>query len=152
MKTLKVVPEVQQLMTKQVHTLDITDSIENAQKMINEYNIRHIPVTSDGKLVGIISNTDIMRMSFGNEYKDSFNHEEERDEKIMDMLTLEHIMHYHPRTVDYNDNIINIARELIKEEFHALPVVDRDQLVGIITTTDIIRYFLNEYINQEKYS
>jgi CBS domain-containing protein len=51
-----------------------------------------------------------------------------------------------PRVVKESATIYDVAKILSKEEFHALPVVDNgDQLVGIVTTTDVIRYLLDQY-------
>jgi CBS domain-containing protein len=57
-------------------------------------------------------------------------------------------MSHKPRVVKDADTIKSVAEILSKEEFHALPVVqeqDESQLAGIVTTTDVIKYLLEQY-------
>ena len=64
------------------------------------------------------------------------------------MLTISQVMSHKPRVVKASDSIKEIAEILSKEEFHALPVVDDQddaKLVGIVTTTDVIQYMLEQY-------
>ena len=61
------------------------------------------------------------------------------------MLTIPQVMTAKPKTVSSNTIIKDLAEIFSKEEFHALPVVDNDELQGIVTTTDVIRYFLEQY-------
>jgi predicted transcriptional regulator len=52
-------------------------------------------------------------------------------------------MKEHPMFVNSEDSIKKVADILIKEEFHALPVLQDDILVGIVTTTDIIKHLIS---------
>lgn len=125
-------------MTSNVKTIDVDASLYDAKSVMLRKRIRHLPVVRKGKLVGILSLTDIMRLSFGQVYVG----QEDTDQAMMDMLTIEQIMREHPKTVEANTPIGDVAKIFTTEEFHALPVKENDQLVGIITTTDLIRYFL----------
>jgi CBS domain-containing protein len=106
--------------------------------------VRHIPVIQDKQLVGIISKTDLNRLTFST----MFDGEEDVDETVFDMLTISQVMSHKPRVVKASDTIYQAAKILSKEEFHALPVVDdkdESQLIGIVTTTDVIQYMLKQY-------
>jgi CBS domain-containing protein len=48
-------------------------------------------------------------------------------------------------SVTSKTTIQEVAEFLSKKEFHALPVVENDELVGIVTTTDLITYLLEQY-------
>ena len=48
-------------------------------------------------------------------------------------------------SVSSNTTIKEVAELLSKKEFHALPVVDNNVLVGIVTTTDLINYLINQF-------
>jgi CBS domain-containing protein len=61
------------------------------------------------------------------------------------MLSIEQIMVKNPIKVTSNITIKSVAEILAKNEFHALPVVDLDELVGIVTTTDLLKYLLEQY-------
>jgi CBS domain-containing protein len=90
---------------------------------------------------GIISATDINRLTFGS----LFENQEGADEAVLEMLSIPQVMTSKPRTVNSEDSIKDVAEIFSKEQFHALPVVDGDELKGIVTTTDVIRYMLEQY-------
>ena len=52
-----------------------------------------------------------------------------------------------PKTVSSDTIIRDLAEIFVKEEFHALPVVDNGELKGIVTTTDVVKYFLEQWLN-----
>lgn len=134
--------KVESVMTKDVQTVNITNSLKEANDIFNKYHIRHLPVVSGDKLIGILSQTDILRISFGNTFGDE---QTGSDEAIFDMLSINQVMKHSPETVGPNNTIKEAAEVFAKREFHALPVVENEKLVGIITTTDIINYFINLY-------
>lgn len=93
------------------------------------------------KLVGIISRTDINRLTFSGLYDD----QEDADDAVYEMLTISQVMTHKPKVVKQSDSIKKVAKAFASSEFHALPVVadnDKDDLVGIVTTTDVIRHML----------
>ena len=67
------------------------------------------------------------------------------DNAIYNMLSIEQIMVKKPIMVTSNISIKSVVEILSENEFHALPVVDNELLVGIVTTTDILRYLLKQY-------
>lgn len=134
--------KVSNVMTKKVLTINVNNSLKEANALFSKNNIRHIPVVSGENLIGILSKTDILRISFGNTFGDE---QSGSDEAIFDMLSINQVMKHSPETVASEDTLKHAAEILAEREFHALPVVDGEKLVGIITTTDIIKYFLEQY-------
>lgn len=135
---------VSTIMTKHAYTVQLTDSLYQVSDLIRKHEIRHVPVMEGQKLVGIVSKTDVNRLSFSG----LFAGEGEADEAVFDMLTIAQVMSQKLRVVKSSDTIRTVAEILAKEEFHALPVVDdhdESRLVGIVTTTDVIRYMLEQY-------
>lgn len=130
---------VEEIMTKQVHTVDVSDQMMHVRKMMANKHIRHAPVLKKGNLVGILSLTDVQRMTFSSTFGED---EAEVDEVISDMFNAEMIMHKDPETVEYNSTIREAAQKFSERSFHALPVVQDGVLVGIITTTDILKYIV----------
>lgn len=128
-----------EIMSKQVISLDINEELESAERLMRKNHIRHLPITKDGILNGMLSLTDLQRISFGSNLIDS---EENADFEIYDMFTIEQIMTHHPLAIDINDGMVKALLILSEKEYHALPVVDGNKLVGILTTTDIIKYFM----------
>ncbi|MDX1667562.1 MAG: CBS domain-containing protein [Saprospiraceae bacterium] len=105
----------------------------------NERFFLGIPVVSGSKLVGMLSLTDLQRLSFTDSY--GSDEEAEVDTLVYDMLSIEQVMISHPVTIRIDQSIETAAKIFLKGEFHALPVVEGDRLVGILTTTDLIRYY-----------
>jgi CBS domain-containing protein len=135
---------VRTIMTKDAFTVQLSDSLYKVRDLIRHHDIGHVPVESDGKLVGMISKTDLNRLTFSA----LFAGERHADEAVFEMLSIGQVMSHHPRVVRVSDTIYHVAEILSREEFHSLPVVDDQdeaKLVGIVTTTDVIRYMLQQY-------
>ncbi|HTO14665.1 MAG TPA: CBS domain-containing protein [Edaphocola sp.] len=132
---------VSEIMSKNVITANTTDSLRRVSSMLKENNIRHIPILEGNKLVGIVSKTDIMRLSFG----DMFEGQGDSDEALFDLLTLAQVMVSDPVTINADELIKDVAEKFTKIEFHALPVLKDDKVVGIVSTTDLIKYLLDQY-------
>ncbi|MBL4707263.1 MAG: CBS domain-containing protein [Flavobacteriales bacterium] len=134
---------VSNIMKKNLFTLDFhTGTLTEAKSIMEDKHIRHLPVVKGEKLAGIISLTDIHRISFGGNYGQA----EQVDSSIFHSLTVEQVMKSDPRTVQAHTTIKEVAEQLAVEEFHALPVVDDNKkLEGIVTTTDLVNYLLEQY-------
>lgn len=132
---------ISHIMTKSVVTVNENDDLKKVVEKLKKHAIRHIPIVRGKEVVGIISRTDINRLTFGA----LFEGQEGADEAILDMLTIAQVMTSKPKTISSDTIIKDSAEIFVKEEFHALPVVDNGELKGIVTTTDILRYFLEQY-------
>lgn len=130
---------VSEIMTKKVITLDTLDSLITAEELFKKHHIRHIPVVHGKKVMGMLSYTDLLRLSFA----DAVNEDgETTDSLVYDMFNVSQIMASDVLSVSSQTTIREVAEFLSKKEFHALPVVDDGKLVGIVTTTDLINYLL----------
>ena len=132
---------VSNIMTKDVITLHLNDSLFEAERLFKRHHIRHIPVVKKRKIVGMLSLTDLQRLSFVDSYDDSG----QVDGAIYELLTVGQIMAANPERVSSSTIIKDVAALLAKKEFHALPVVDDEKLVGIVTTTDLLKYLVDQY-------
>ncbi len=133
---------VSEIMTKNVMSVAEQAPLREVLSLMNQNKFRHVPVMQGQNLSGIVSRTDLNRLTFSS----LFSGQEEADEAVLDMLNLSQVMTNKPRTVSPDDSIRDVAEILANEEFHALPVVDEDgKLSGIVTTTDVIKYLLEQY-------
>ncbi len=133
---------ITQIMTAHVLTVSPQDDLQDVVDFIRKKKIRHVPVVEGDRVVGIISRTDINRLTFS----PLFEGQEAADEAVLSMLTISQVMTHNPRVIRTYQTIWEVAEAFTEEEFHALPVVDAEgKLTGIITTTDIIRYLLDHY-------
>lgn len=140
--TMKKRTPISAIMTKNVITLNNTDDLMQAEKLFKENNIRHIPVVSGKEIKGMLSYTDLLRISFADAIDED---ESDVDTVVYNMFTIEQVMAKNLVTVNSSTTIKEVAEVLSKREFHALPVVDNGELVGIVTTTDLINYLLEQF-------
>lgn len=133
---------VSTIMTQNVIKLNITDDLTKAESLFKKNHIRHIPVVSGNKIIGMLSYTDLLRISFVDAVDDE---EDVVDATVYNMFTVEQVMAKKLITISPETTIKEAAEILSQKEFHALPVCEGDLLVGILTTTDLIKYLLEQY-------
>lgn len=129
------------IMTKSVVKLNITDSLSKAENLFKVHQIRHIPVVSKNEIVGMLSQTDLMKIGI----PDFDEENEQLTSTVYNMFAIEQVMTKNVVCVTSFTTIKEVTKIFSENEFRALPVVYEGKLVGIVTTTDIIRYFLNHY-------
>lgn len=131
---------VSKIMTPDPISINLTHKISDAVKVFKERNIHHIPVVSGEKLIGMISKTDIERISFVNGLSD-----DKASTAVYDMLNIEQVMTKQLETVKADDQVREAAELLAKGKYHALPVTKDGALAGIVTTTDVINFMLEQF-------
>lgn len=132
---------VSEIMSKEVIALTRNDDLDRAEMLFNRHNIRHIPVVAEETIIGMLSYSDLLRISFA----DATNDERNVDSVVYNMFTIEQVMTKNLISVSSKTTIKEVAEILADKEFHALPVVDDSVLVGIVTTTDLIKYLLKQF-------
>ncbi|MDX9705381.1 MAG: CBS domain-containing protein [Weeksellaceae bacterium] len=132
---------VAQIMSKDLVVLTPTQSLYDAERLFNKHNIRHIPVVESERIVGVISRSDLLRISYSNLTAD----EESVESLIYDSYTIPQVMTRIPVTISSDRTVKEAAEILSQHSFHSIPVVDGERLVGIITTTDLLNYLLEQY-------
>jgi CBS domain-containing membrane protein len=129
------------IMTTNVITLNVTDTLTKAEGLFKKHNIRHIPVVNGNVILGMLSYTDLLRIS----YADAVDEDEQIvDVTVYNMFTIEQVMAKNLVTVNPDTTIKEVAEILASKEFHAIPIVEGDLLVGIVTTTDLIKYLIGQ--------
>src|SRR5919199_2044904 len=122
---------VRDAMTRDVVTVDPEASAAQAWGICRERNIRHLPVVDDGRLIGIVSDRDLRDLSPPRDTPDQEN--TLGWVRIRDVMTPE-VVTAHPL-----DTIEHAARVIYEHKFNCLPVVAGGELVGIITSSDLVR-------------
>jgi len=133
---------VSAVMTKNVITLNSADNLETAERLFKKHRIRHIPVVSGEKIIGMLSYTDLLRISFADAVDDE---DESVETMVYNMFTIEQVMAKNLISVPSSATIEHVAEILSEREFHAIPVVDNGKLIGIVTTTDLINFLLEQF-------
>ncbi len=138
MKTL-----VKEIMNEDILTIDIFESLQKAEEIMDDENYRHIAVTEKGKLAGIITNKKLMEYKLRELYdgKESYFMED----KILDF---EKILKRSPSVVYPDDSLEKLLEMMIKKRIDFIPVVDWDQnILGSVSFTDVL-LFVNEKIQE----
>ncbi len=137
--TISINIPISTIMTKNIITVDINDSLEKAEHLFKKHKIRHIPVVENKKIVGMLSLNDLLRISFAD---GAYREEENVSSDIYEMFSISQLMVRKPETVQSKTTVREVAQLLTKTQFHSLPVVDDEEVVGMVTTTDLLKYFL----------
>lgn len=131
---------VAKIMTRNPLCVNLTNEVNDVVELFKTHNIHHIPVVSGDKLIGMISKTDIDRVSYVDAYQ-----ADSASTAVFNLLKLEQVMTHQVETVDIEDAIRDAATLLATGTYHALPVLEEGKLVGILTSTDVINYLLEQY-------
>ena len=131
---------VSQIMSKDLITLTPKDSLYEAEKLFKQHNIRHIPIVEGAKLLGVVSYSDLLKISYAD-----VNEADDIESVVYDLYSIPQMMAKSPVTVSSDTSIKDVTETLSKHTFHSIPVVDDGELVGIVTTTDLLKYFIDQY-------
>lgn len=131
---------VSKIMSSDIMSVNTTQSLRDVDALIKDHNIRHVPVVTGDQIIGMLSKTDLDKISFVNTMDGNG-----LTTAMYDSLSIEQVMTKNVKTVDQNDTILDAATILSQNEFHALPVVDGGKLVGIVTTTDLVKFLIDLY-------
>ncbi len=118
---------IHQHMTTNVVTLRPDSTLGEARDILLKKRIHHLPVVEDNKLVGMVTSWDIFKLGKSAEEYNSM--------KASDIMTTK------VATLEPDQHLGAVADVLTRHLFHAVPIVnDQHELLGIVTSTDIIRY------------
>jgi CBS domain-containing membrane protein len=127
--------EVRDLMSTDLVTLTEDETLAHAQRCMARGRIRHLPVTRNGRLVGLLTHRDLLAASF------SIFAEVDRGEqrRIFGTVPVVEAMHRDVVTVRPDLSVREAARILLKNKYGCLPVVtESGELVGILTEADFL--------------
>ena len=127
---------VRDLMTHPVETAPPEESILEARRRFADGGFRHLPIVEDGRLLGVVSDRDLLRAAgpaLGFSHFDT-----DEDDPAIDR-PLREIMTRYVLTADPNMSVADAADTMIRQGLSALPVLDEDRLIGILTTADVLR-------------
>jgi CBS domain-containing protein len=134
-------PHVSNVMTAPVQVLPPTAKVSEARKIFDDGLFHHLPIVAeDGKLVGLVSAADLLKLAM-----DAYGVESETMEAVIDkQFTLTEVMIKNLVTVKPSESVRRAAGLLASGNYHALPVVDDEgKLQGILTSTDLIHCLLD---------
>ncbi len=133
---------VYKIMAADPITVHEKQKLSDVHQLIVERKIHHVPVVSGRRLIGLISATDLLRVSWGD-----VNRQDPRQvDALLDTLTIRDVMQEDIVTVRRSDTVRHAAELLAHGQYHSLPVLDdTGMLAGMVTSTDLIGYLLDQY-------
>lgn len=133
---MKSIP-VTSIMTKDVVCVSPEQKIIDIKHIYEKEQFHHhIPVTDKDKLVGMVSLIDFLYAIKGAGLDET--------NVVYTELTVDDIMTPNPYSLKSNATFKQVAEELAKGQIHAIPIVESQKVVGIVSTADVIRFFLNK--------
>lgn len=118
-------------------TISESDTLSTVEDIMTLGRVRHMPVVRGGRLVGVVSERDLLRASlsslteFGLEARRAFLH----------AVEIARVVSTPPIVIGSDATVEEATRVMADRKIGCLPVVDEDELIGLITETDVLRYF-----------
>lgn len=130
---------VKDWMSKPVITVEAEASIVEVTNLLKERNIRHLPVVAKGKVIGMITDRDLKRVSAS----DANTLDLHELLYLLSKLQVKKVMTKNPVWVPAEYTVEEAANLFLEHKISGLPVVNgRDDLVGIITQTDLLKVMM----------
>ena len=127
---------VSTVMTKSVVVANKFNNFSEVLELFSKHDMHHLPIVdAEGKVTGIVSSNDLMKVFTDPKYRNISLNSDEADKliNIPDIMTTEVI------TVSPTDTIRHAAKLLTDNRIMAMPVLDNGQLVGIVTVRDLVQ-------------
>ncbi|HVS18509.1 MAG TPA: CBS domain-containing protein [Planctomycetota bacterium] len=130
--------DISSIQTRDPHHLPPESTLEQAMNLMDVHDIRHLPVVAGGRLVGVVSNRDLLEATgwIRNGVWHASGPGAPRH--------LSAILRPSPTTLAPDDSVVTAALEMSLRRIGCLPVLDGGRLVGIVTETDLLRAFVAE--------
>lgn len=118
-------PEIEHYMSSIVVVIDPSQTLAEAIRLMRLHEIRHLPVVAQGRVVGLISQRDVLFTS-------------SLDAVDLAQVLVAEAMRRSPYVVDPEENVDVVAREMARRKIGSAVVAHNDKLLGLFTTTDAL--------------
>jgi acetoin utilization protein AcuB len=132
--------QVRDLMTKDPVVAEPAMSLYDAYALMFENEVRRLPVLRKNRLVGIITLGDIQRA-----LPSAFGPWETDLRLKVTTLTVGDVMSPDPVTINAEDTVQEAAAQMLESQVSGLPVMQGDQVIGIVTESDIFRLVVSSW-------
>ena len=126
---------VKEIMTKNLTVVSPTERLVHARRQMKDAHVGRLPVVDDEKLAGMVTSKDLMRAFIDFRKKVPEKYQKSQIKEVL----VEDIMSSNPTFTSKDATISEVAKVMMETGFNGLPVVEGDNVVGIITQTDILR-------------
>lgn len=126
---------VSDLMTGEPVSVSPDADLQTARDLMDQHGIRHLPVVDDGSVVGLVSQRDLMQRALAP--VDDLTLSVQQD--VMSAISVEAIMTADVEVVAPDLDAATAGQLMLENKYGCLPVVDGDQMTGILTEADFVR-------------
>lgn len=142
--TIRIETFVKDVMTKDVMSVKPEENLRRVLTLSSEYGITGFPVIEKNKILGVVSQTDIMKIMGTKNILDAKKDEIKLSE--LERITVRDVMTKRPIMIDQDEKITDASELMSKHDVNRLLVVDRNnRLVGIVTREDIMKAMTTEF-------
>ena len=138
--------KVVDVMTKKLITLHPKDKVQRAKKIFKDCDIHHIPVVVMNKVVGIISQGDILLLE--GLIENSFDRFIQ--DKKLKLDTVDQVMTPDPICADIGSTTKEVLHIMLKCRINAVPIVEGDDIRGLVTSRDLLHILYENLEPDEK--
>ena len=132
--------KVKDLMSKKLFTVGPEDMLDKVFFLFNFEAIRHLPVIEKGKVVGVLSDRDLKKIM--GPRKKIVSDKVDGTQFTVNARKVRTIMDRKVTTIGPDEKAADAAAIMAKKKIGCLPVVKKGKLVGMITSTDILRAYV----------
>ena len=126
--------QLSEIMNRDLVTVDKQASLRRARRILDQHRIRHLLVVEGKRLVGIVTDRDLRQAAPSSKSPLTLSERQE----FMDELKVLEVMSRKLITASSTTTIREAAKVMVSEKIGCLPVVDGNQLVGIVTQSDLL--------------
>ena len=138
---LKIMSEkfVTKLSERKCFTLSENDTLKTASEKLQKHNIGAMPVlsTQDNNVIGIVSERDLARYIFNNEFKND--------------LSVTKIMSKNLITCNLNTSVTELMEIITNNKIRHIPIMEEKKLLGMVSIGDVVNYIIDQYKEENQY-
>jgi CBS domain-containing protein len=127
--------QVREIMAKDIEAVDRNDNLRTVEERMATKQLRHLPVLEQGEIVGVVTQRDLFKAAMSS----AMGYGEKAQQAYLQSVRVKEIMVYPVVTVSPDTSVAAAADMMITRGIGCLPVVDNQQLIGIVTKTDLLR-------------
>lgn len=127
--------KVAELMTRDVVTIDADETVDDALALLDEQHIRHLPVVSEGRMVGIVSDRALgpYRITLAQLFEGPERAAARLRTRVAEASQAEVV------SITAQESVREAAARMVEQQVSALPVLDDGKLVGMVSWVDVLQ-------------
>ena len=137
--------EVHDWMRENPVTITPDATLATARELMSENEVRRLPVVERGELIGILTNSDILRQLPSTVDASAVDEGDDDTRLLLTQRTVREVMTYSPMTINPSATIQEAAERMLEAQVSGLPVVRNGKVIGIITESDIFRLVVESW-------